>query len=214
MSRNCSKVEQEVEADYLKSLYQAHKERQEMDQDKKLQLAKELINAERDEEHNIMVPVDVHVQKIIEGLDDVRKDEYLAYWTQISYERSKKRLYGEEPVVTETEIDPETPQRTGERVVYVHPTKREYRTNQKCDYLTYLDYEERKPCILCSDATEDILNSRIGSKTVGAVSGKTQYHDDECLLWVSEKDKRTENSLSVMSRNRRHRKGIRIVKSN
>ena len=43
--------------------------------------------------------------------------------------------------------------------------------------------------MLCLDETEDILNSRIGSKTVGFISGKIQYHDDECLLWVSQKNK-------------------------
>ena len=43
--------------------------------------------------------------------------------------------------------------------------------------------------MLCLDETEDVLNSRIGSKTVGFVLGKTQYNDGECLLWVSEKHK-------------------------
>jgi hypothetical protein len=108
--------------------------------------------------------VDVHIQEIIASLDKRRYEEYLAYRTQISYERTKKRLYGEDPVATETEIDPETPQRKGERVVYVHPTKREYHTNQKCEYLTDLNYEERKPCMLCWDETKDILNSKIGAK--------------------------------------------------
>ena len=52
-----------------------------MDQDKKLQLAKELIITVRNKEHHIMMPVDVHVQKTIEGIDDVQKDEYLAFRT-------------------------------------------------------------------------------------------------------------------------------------
>jgi hypothetical protein len=39
-----------------------------------------------------MLPVDVHVENIIEDLDDARKDEYLAYPTQISQERTKERL--------------------------------------------------------------------------------------------------------------------------
>ena len=43
--------------------------------------------------------------------------------------------------------------------------------------------------MLCLDETEDVSNSRIGSKTLGFVPEKIQYHDDECLLWVSEKNK-------------------------
>ena len=37
--------------------------------------------------------------------------------------------------------------------------------------------------------TEDILNSSIGSKGLGFVSGKMQYHDDERLLLKSKNDK-------------------------
>ena len=55
--------------------------------------------------------------------------------------------------------------------------------------LEYVNYEERKPCMLCLDEAEDVLNSRIGSKTLGVAPGKIKHHDDECLLWVSEKNK-------------------------
>ena len=43
--------------------------------------------------------------------------------------------------------------------------------------------------MLWLDETEDVLNSRIGLKTLGFVPGKINYHDNECLLWVSEKNK-------------------------
>ena len=38
--RTLKRIEQEIETDYLKSLYEAQKERPEMNQDQKLQLAK------------------------------------------------------------------------------------------------------------------------------------------------------------------------------
>ena len=118
---------------------------------------------------------------------------------------------------TDTEIDPETQQKKGERVVYVHPTKREYHTNQRCDYLTYMNYEERTPCNLCLDQTEDVLNSSVGSKVLGFVSDKTQYHDEDCLVWMSEKGKdkemrtvcllcqETEDIENALERSRGHR---------
>jgi hypothetical protein len=178
INRTIKRIEQEVEKDYLKSLYQAQRERGYMDQDTKLQLAKELINTVRLEEFNILLPVDIHVEKLIEDLDDARKDEYLAYRTEMSQERTRKRLYGsfdqEETAMTDTEIDPGTPQRREGQVVYVHPTKMEYHTNLRCEYLTYLDYEEKKPCKVCFEQTEDTLNSTIGSKAIGFVPDKVQ----------------------------------------
>ena len=112
INRTIKETEHEVEKDYLKSLYQVQKEREDMDQDTKLQLAKELINTVRLEEFNILLPVDIHVEKLIEDLDEARKDEYLAYRTEISQERTRKRLYGSfDHEEIDTEIDPGTPQR-------------------------------------------------------------------------------------------------------
>ena len=37
--------------------------------------------------------------------------------------------------------------------------------------------------------TEDVLNSSVGSKVLGFLSDKTQYHDEDCLIWMSEKGK-------------------------
>ena len=115
------------------------------------------------------------------------------YRDQIAHERvdeydRKAKLKKEEK---ETEIDPETPQRKGERVVYVVPTMRDYHTNRRCEYLTEGIHEERNPCNLCLEETEDVLNSRIGSKMLGFVSGKAQYHDDGCQFWISERCKET-----------------------
>ena len=52
-----------------------------------------------------------------------------------------------------------------------------------------MNHEERKPCKLCLEQTEDVLNSRIGPKALGFLPEKKEYHDDECLIWVSHKDK-------------------------
>ena len=67
--------------------------------------------------------------------------------------------------------------------------KREYHINEKCEYLTYLNYEEIHSCMICSDETADVLNSRIRSKMLGFVAGKKQYQDDECLLGCQNRTK-------------------------
>jgi hypothetical protein len=71
IDRTLKKIEQEIETDYVKSLYEAQRRRPEMNQDQKLQLAKQLIDTVRDEEHHIMLPVDIHVQRLVDELDDV-----------------------------------------------------------------------------------------------------------------------------------------------
>ena len=106
--------------------------------------------------------------------------ERIAHERVDNYQRKKKED-------TDTEIDPETPEKKGERVVYVHPTKKEYHTSRRCEYLTYLNFEGRIPCKLCLEQTEDVLNSSVGSKVLGFVSDKTQYHDEDCLVWMSAK---------------------------
>ena len=93
----------------------------------------------------------------------------------------------------ETEVDPETRQKEEvffeKKKIYVKSKEEVYHTDEKCEYLAFSNFETKKPCGLCLEATEDVLNSRIGSKTLGFVSGETQYHDDECLLWVQKKTK-------------------------
>ena len=80
-----------------------------------------------------------------------------------------------------------------------------------------MNYEERKPCKLCLDQTEDVLNSSIGSKVLGFVSEKPKYHDEDCLVWMSEKGKdkemrtvcllcqQTEDIEEALERSRRNR---------
>ena len=120
--------------------------------------------------------VDEHVVEMILELEsEERVGDYLKLRERIAHERvdNYQRKKKED---TDTEIDPETAQKKRKRVVYVHPTKKEYHTNQRCDYLTYMNYEERTPCKLCLDQTEDVLNSSIGSKVLGFVSDKTRHN--------------------------------------
>ena len=78
-------------------------------------------------------------------------------------------------------------------IVYVTPSKNHlvpmiYHTDRRCEHLTQEKYEKREPCKYCIDETEDVLNSSIGSKSIGFVSEKKQYHDERCSLWVSGQD--------------------------
>ena len=143
----------------------------------------------KEEDHHIFQAVDEHVVEMILELEEEDKvDDYVKFREGIAHERVQnyQRKFKVKREETETEIDPETLQKKGERVVYVHPTKKAYHTNRRCDYLTYLNHEKRKPCKLCLEQTEDVLNSSIGSKVLGFVSVKTQYHDEDCLTCISE----------------------------
>ena len=80
-----------------------------------------------------------------------------------------------------------------ERTVYVIPAKRldpmTYHTDKRCEYLCAAQYDKGKPCKVCLEQTEDILNSSIGTKALGFIPERKEYHDDECLIWVSDKDR-------------------------
>ena len=81
-----------------------------------------------------------------------------------------------------------------ERAVYVIPTKNHldpmiYHTDRRCEYLSQTQYKKGEPCKLCLEQTEDILNSSIGPKALGFIPENKEYHDDECLIWVSHTDK-------------------------
>ena len=59
--------------------------------------------------------------------------------------------------------------------------------HRRCEDLFCKEYEEKIPCKLCFGKTEDILNSTIGSKMLGFVLDKVQYHDEDSQAWLSEK---------------------------
>jgi hypothetical protein len=195
IDRAIRKMKDDTQKEFLKFLYQLKRDRKPTEpknEDKQLLLAKELLNSVKEEELHIFQVVHEHVVEMILELEsEERVDDYLKLRERIAHERvdNYQRKVKMKKEDTDTEIDPETQQKKGERVVYVHPTKKEYHTNQGCDYLTYLDHEERKPCKICLEQTEDVLNSSIGSKVLGFVSDKTQYHDEDCLVWMSEKGK-------------------------
>ena len=46
-------------------------------------------------------------------------------------------------------------------------------------------YETKVPCKLCKEYSEDTINSSIQPKGIGFIPGKEEYHDDECLIWIS-----------------------------
>ena len=87
---------------------------------------------------------------------------------------------------TKTEIDLE-------RTVYVIPAKDRdpmiNHTDKRCEYLSEEQYYKGTPCKVCLEQTEDILNSSIGPKALGFIPERKEYHDDECLIWVSHKDR-------------------------
>ena len=93
IDRTIKKMKDDAQKEYLKSLYESRRNREDLDPDKRLQLAKQLIDTVRYEEHHIIVPVDVHIQEIIADLDQRRYEEYRAYKTEISQERTRRILY-------------------------------------------------------------------------------------------------------------------------
>ena len=93
IDRTIRKMKDDAQKEYLKSLYESGRNRKDLDPDQRLQRAKQLIDTVRYEDRNIIVPVDVHIQEIIADLDQRRYEEYLAYRTEISQQRTKKILY-------------------------------------------------------------------------------------------------------------------------
>jgi hypothetical protein len=191
IDRTIKKIKDDIEKDYLKSLYDSRKNREELDPDKKLQLAKQLIDTVRYEEHHIIVPVDVHIQEIIADLDQKRYEEYLSYRTEISQERTRRILYE-----SNQESDVENSQ-FEKRVIFIIPAENPadpmiYHMHRRCEDLSCTEYEEKIPCKLCFGKTEDILNSTIGSKMLGFVLDKVHYHDEDCQALLSERGKDTE----------------------
>jgi hypothetical protein len=183
-------MKNDAQKEFLKFLYESGKNRKDLDPDRRLQLAKQLIDTVRYEEHHIIVPVDVHIQEIIADLDRERYEEYLAYRTEISQQRTKKILY-------ETHKDDEDEDsKFNKRTIFVIPTgaRKEnrdpttYHIHRNCERLFCKEYEEKVPCRLCFERTEDTLNSTIGSKVLGFAFEKVQYHDEDCEILLSRKE--------------------------
>ena len=65
-------MKSDAQKEFLKFLYETGRNRKDLDPDRRLQLAKNMIDAVRYEEHHIIVPVDVHIQEIIADLDQER----------------------------------------------------------------------------------------------------------------------------------------------
>jgi uncharacterized protein (DUF1499 family) len=182
-------MKDDAQKEFLKFLYESGKTRKELDPDKRLQLAKNLIDAVRHEEHHIIVPVDVHIQEIIADLDKRRYEEYLVYRTEISQQRTKGLLYDS------YQEDEDEDSQFNKRTVYVIPTddKKDpmtYHLHRNCERQFCKEYEEKVPCRLCFEKTEDTLKSSIGSKMLGFAVERVQYHDEDCqvLLSRSEQD--------------------------
>ena len=79
------------------------------------------------------------------------------------------------------------------RTIFVIPTEDKtepmiYHMHRKCEDLFCKEYEEKNPCRLCFEKTEDTLNPTIGSKVLGFASEKVQYHDEDCQVLLSRKE--------------------------
>jgi hypothetical protein len=72
IDRAIKKMKSDAQKEFLKFLYETGRNRKDLDPDRRLQLAKNMIDAVRYEEHHIIVPVDVHIQEIIADLDQRR----------------------------------------------------------------------------------------------------------------------------------------------
>ena len=169
-------------------MYESGRNRKDLDPDSRLQLAKQLIDAVRYEEHHIIVPVDIYIQKITADLDQKRYEEYLTYRTEISQQRTKRTLYE-----THQEDEDEDSQ-FNKRTIFVLPTEDGkdpmiYHLHRTCEDLFGKEYEEKVPCRLCFERTEDTLKSTIASKMLGFALEKVQYHDDDCQVLLSRRER-------------------------
>jgi hypothetical protein len=146
-----------------------------------LTTAKALINAVKFEEQHIFNEVDNHVSEIVSSLDHERIEDYLKFREQIAHDRLDK--YFEEK---KEKGEPE-----GQKV-YTRPRSETYHLIKDCggkaaDYGKA--YEAKNPCRLCKETTQDTINSSILPKGIGFIKGSDEYHDDDCLIWVSHKDR-------------------------
>ena len=62
-------------------------------------------------------------------------------------------------------------------------------TKQRC-HVNYAKY------------SEDTINSSIQPKGIGFIPGKEEYHDDECLIWISHKVKVLKQICATCERER------------
>jgi hypothetical protein len=176
-------LKQEAMLDFLKFLYTLQKDQKAKipnDQDKVLAIAKELIDNVKFEEHHIFKEVDDHVSQIVSALDDERTEDYLKYREQIAHDRVDK--YFEDKKKKDAE---------GQRV-YTRPTSQTYHLIKECggEASNYGKvYEAKKPCKLRKEYTEDTINSSVQPKGIGFIPGKEGYHDEDCLIWVSHKER-------------------------
>jgi hypothetical protein len=183
-------MKDDAQKEFLKFLYESGKTRKDLNPDQRLQLAKNLIDAVRHEEHHIIVPVDVHIQEIIADLDKRRYEEYLAYRTEISQQRTKRIFY------ESYQEDEEEESQFNKRTIFVIPAgdKKEnkdpttYHLHRDCERLFCKEYEEKVPCRLCFGKTADTLNSMIGSKVLGFALERVQYHDEDCQVLLSRRE--------------------------
>ena len=150
------------------------------DQDKVLELAKEMLNSTKGEELHIFKAVDDHVGEIVAPLDYEKVCDYLELREKIAHERVDN--YFDEKKTRELE---------GRRT-YTRPGSETYHLIKECggEASNYGKvYEKKRPCKLCREYTEDTINSNIQPKGIGFIPGKEEYHDDECLIWASHKEK-------------------------
>ena len=197
---------QDASLDFLKFLYTIQKDLKSQlpnDQDKVLTTAKEMINNVKEEEDFIFEAVDQHVNSIVKNLDQERREDYIEHREKIQMERfiarERKRILEIQRINQtnkdkESEDDEPTPRKSGYkgRRVYTRLTSQTYHLNKECggEATNYGKvYDEKKPCKVCREYTEDTINSCIQPKGIGFIRGKEEYHDEDCLIWISHSEK-------------------------
>ena len=78
--------------------------------------------------------------------------------------------------------------------IYTKPQAEDYHLYKTCQMMISQEqksyFEEKNPCRICINETEDVLCSTIGPKWHGFILGRVEYQDDECLCWISHKQKK------------------------
>ena len=191
------------------------KERLQKEQDQVLATVKTFINLSKGEEDCTFYKIEQIACSKVAELDESRKADYIKFRREIMKERQKIKREQEE---TESERS-----NTEARKTYTRPTSKTYHLIKDCggeasDYGKA--YETKVPRKVCKEISEDTINSSIQPKGIGFIPGKEEYHDDECLIWVSHKVKVLKQICATCERERIYAEDIdrqlkeRLTKSN
>ena len=202
-------LEKDACAEFLKYLEQIQADRiakQQRDQNHHLAIAKGLINSTKYEEDHIFDMVDQHANLKVAPLDRERREDYIEYRDKIQHERfiMREQKRDQDNYRQQEDVESRKAEVEGRRT-YTRPGSETYHLIKDCggEASNYgKAYETKVPCKVCQEYTEDTINSSIQPKGIGFIPGKVEYHDDDCLIWVSHTERVLKQICATCERER------------